>query len=112
MLKPLDGIGILAPENQYRRPCLVGEALRKEIRETDGAAVIEEARAALSAGLPGTTLVLAKALWTQGEKYRPIAVALSADAYGALGRPLLAGVVENHRATWREGSITFADRKD
>jgi hypothetical protein len=92
-----EGAGIVVPREKYRRPSLVGAALRRALA-ADGAIerLAAEAREALAAGFSGTALEIAKALWCLGRKGREPANLLLVESYRALGRPLLADVVEAH----------------
>jgi hypothetical protein len=87
----LDGMGIVVPPQTYRPLSLDDTELWDHLWQTeDPAGVVEEARAALAEGYPGTALKLGKDLWAVGEPcHLRYARELLRAAYRALGREVL-----------------------
>jgi hypothetical protein len=90
---------IVVPRKRFRAPGADDEAIWREVRQADGAARwTAVAEQALADGYPGTALKLGKDLWRLGGKaVEPDACRLMEEAYRALGRPLLAEVLQGHR---------------
>jgi hypothetical protein len=104
-------MGIVVPEETYRPLSLVGPKLWRFLRQhRNPAALVEEARQALSEGFPGTALELGKDLWAAtGARRRAYACELLDAAYLALGREVLREVLEVHRANRRLPSVDILD---
>src|SRR5205823_4438519 len=97
----MEGMGVVAPAEQYRPLSLPDRRLWRQLRRkgADPAGLVEEARQALRAGFPATALKLGKDLWASvGEKKAEYAGELLDAAYAALGRETLRRVLQTHRA--------------
>jgi hypothetical protein len=91
---------VVVPGELYRPLGTPDRELWKYLRrEKDPLDVVEEARAALREGFPGTALKLGKDLWaTAGARRTAYAYELLDSAYAALGRGVLREVLRTHRA--------------
>jgi hypothetical protein len=91
---------IVAPAPTYRVPPADDETIWREVREPDGAARwLNEAERALRDGFPATALKLGKDVRHLAPKSaEPAACRVMAAAYVALGRPLLAEILEARTA--------------
>jgi hypothetical protein len=94
-----DHMGIVVPPESYRPLSLPDKKLWKLLsKSNDPTKIVEEARAALAAGYPGTALKLGKDLWATGDEgQRMYAYDLLDAAYTALGRDVLRQVLAHHR---------------
>ena len=92
--------GVVVPPGTYRPLSLADKQLWRRLRrESDPAAVVDEARQALAEGFPGTALKLGKDLWAVGGgRHTQYAYELLDAAYAALGREALRAVLREHRA--------------
>lgn len=98
-----DQLGIVVPEAKF-------SAAEHEVDADDDAqvkAALVEARDLLGSK-PGRALQLGRDLWTRW-RHRDVAAALLRDAYAALDRPVLKGIVEAHHANVLE-SVALQDR--
>jgi hypothetical protein len=98
--RTMEGMGVVVPPELYRPLGLPDRKLWRHLRkEKDPLDVVEEARAALRDGFPGTALKLGKDLWaTTGARRTAYAYELLESAYAALGRDALGAVLRTHRA--------------
>jgi hypothetical protein len=96
----MEGMGIVVPPAVYRPPGQDDRKLWRHLRRTDDPAdVVAEARQALKLGFPGTALKLGKDLWAStGAVKMGYACELLDEAYAALEREVLRGVLCTHRA--------------
>jgi hypothetical protein len=95
-----EGMGVVAPAESYRPLSLKDAVLWKKLwRQSDPAALVEEARAALRDGYPATALKLGKDLWAVGgQQHTEYAYELLDAAYTALKRDPLREVLREHRS--------------
>jgi hypothetical protein len=96
----MEGMGVVVEPGQYRPLSLRGRPLWRFLRRTDDPAdLVAEARQALGEGYAGAALALGKDLWaTTGPRRTAYACALLDEAYAALGRETLRGVLQTHQA--------------
>jgi hypothetical protein len=110
----MEGMGIVVPPDRYRPLSLARRKLWATLRRTkDPIELVEEARAALGAGYPGTALQLGKDLWaTTGPRKAAYAVELLEAAYAALGRETLRRVLQTHVANRELESVDILESEE
>jgi hypothetical protein len=110
----VEGMGVVVPPECYRPLSLADRKLWAELRRSkDPLALVEEGRAALRDGFPGTALKLAKELWaTTGRRKQQYAAELLDAAYEALGRETLRRVLQTHLANRELESVDILEEED
>jgi hypothetical protein len=112
--KTIEGVGIVVPPATYRPLSVPGRKLWARLRRTrDPVELVEEARAALRDGFPGTALKLGKDLWaTTGSLKAAYAAELLDAAYAALGRETLRRVLQTHLANRKLKSVDILEEEE
>ena len=110
----MEGMGVVVPAAAYRPLSQDDRRLWRRLRRTpDPADMVEEARQALAQGFPGTALKLGKDLWaTTGPAKTRYACELLDQAYAALGRETLRGVLQTHAANRDLPSVDILENED
>lgn len=108
-------LGVVAAPEQYQPLSVPDKRLWKAMfrNKFDFQPLVEEARAALTAGRPATALKLGRDLWVSGNAERMEAgAALMDEAYAALGREVLRRVLVTHHASRDLPTVDVLDERE